>query len=262
MNSPSDTINHRTMKTAVKHYAAASGIGRAEKNAFASIAREFSGKRILDLGVGGGRTVNSLLEISRDYVGADYVQEMVDHCRDRYPHARFELADARAMPQFENHSFDVIVFAWAGICMVNHEGRLAILREIRRLLSPHGVFIFSTFNRNSREHGRWFRFPDFHWPKSLTRLPEAGARYLARTLICVGNRLRHLRHEKATQEYSIINDQFHEYRTMHYYITFDEQLKQLAAHGFGQCTGYDAAGNPVTHDHGELGDAMLLVARA
>lgn len=261
MTSSIDTINRRTMQAAVKQYASHSGLEIDEKNAFASITSEFSGKRILDIGVGGGRTVEALLKISNNYIGVDYVQEMVDSCRDSFPNVRFEHADARAMPQFANDSFDVIVFAWNGICMVNHEGRLAILREIRRLLSPGGVFIFSTYNRNSREHDSWFRFPRFQRSDSLLKFPEAGARFLAHTLIGACNRLRFWRHEKATPEYSIINDRCHNYRTMLYYITFHEQQKQLTASGFGQCTAYDSDGNLVDHDPGALGHTMLLVVR-
>jgi hypothetical protein len=45
--------------------------------------------------------------------------------------------------------------------MVHHADRLSIFREVRRVLSPNGVFVFSTFNQASAEHDSRFTPPDF-----------------------------------------------------------------------------------------------------
>ena len=111
-----DALNQRTMSSVVSEYSAIAGesLGMAERSALSSILPKVKNKRILDIGVGAGRTVAALREISADYVGVDYVQEMVDHCRSRFPGVRFEKADARSLPQFADASFDLIVFDWDG----------------------------------------------------------------------------------------------------------------------------------------------------
>jgi len=53
-----------------------------------------SGMSIMDLGVGGGRTTPYLSSIASCYVGADYSEEMIRVCRSKFPHLRFNVADA------------------------------------------------------------------------------------------------------------------------------------------------------------------------
>lgn len=229
-----DFINRRTMRRAVDHYTydAYDGLMPPERAAFAAVAEKCRGKRILDLGVGGGRTVPALRALSDDYIGVDYVPEMVARCRDRFPDTRFELADARNLTAFADRSFDLVVFACNGISMVAHEGRLAILKEVRRLLTPNGHFIFSTYNRNNQAHERFFKLPDFTLSLNPIRLAARAVRFGAHTAYGLYNRIRFARHEIRTDEYSMVNDRCHHYRTMLYYIHPPQQLEQLRTVGF------------------------------
>ena len=58
---------------------------RGEQLATEAVAREMAGKRILDLGVGAGRTVPFLRAISNDYVAIDFVPQMADSARASIP---------------------------------------------------------------------------------------------------------------------------------------------------------------------------------
>ena len=116
---------------------------------------ELAGARLLDLGVGGGRTTPALLEISRDYIGADYVPEMVERCRARFPGVRFEVLDARDLSCFSDGAFDLVLFSWNGIDTVGHDDRLKILAEVRRILKRNGLFVFSSHNRNAEFRKPW-----------------------------------------------------------------------------------------------------------
>lgn len=255
-----DALNTQTMRNSVTWYAANDGLNAPEQAAFFSVAAEFRDQRILDLGVGGGRTAPALLEISKNYVGIDYVAEMVAACRARFPSVRFECMDARSMSAFSDQSFDLIVFACNGISMVDHEGRLAILKEVRRILRPGGVFIFSTYNRASDEHDRWFEFPRLGATKNPARLAANTARFVLRSSRSLINRLRYLRHEVSTDEYSIINDRCHEYATMLYYITQQEQFKQLQRVGFTSApVVYDSSGGVAASD--ARSDSLTYVVR-
>lgn len=250
------------MKLAVGIYAGYDDIYVSEMTAFDFVAEQVRGKRILDIGVGGGRTTPTLLELSDNYLGIDYVQDMVDACKERFAGVRFEHADARAMPQFADHAFDFIVFSSHGLCMVDHAGRIEILREVRRLLAPGGVFLFTTYNRNCVEHDQWFSFPEFTLTKNPIRLAVRSARFLKHTLFGAANRLRFKRLEVFTPEYSIINDRCHDYRTMLYYITLEEQHKQLHECGFHlRSTVFSGSGALVDFCDGQLGDSLLFVVQ-
>src|SRR5205809_745633 len=81
--------------------------------------------RMLDLGVGGGRTTLHFAKWAKEYVGADYSPSMIAQCQRRfsgYPaHLSFRVCDARSMGMFETGSFDFTLFSFNGIDSVSHE---------------------------------------------------------------------------------------------------------------------------------------------
>lgn len=244
-----DHINRQTMRDAVGVYARLDELGPAERVALHSVSDRVRGGRILDIGVGGGRTVKALQALSNDYIGVDYVPEMVAACQAKFPGVRFEHADARAMPQFEDASFDLIVFAWAGICMVDHSGRLAILKEVRRLLRPEGAFVFSSYNQNSPAYHQLFEFPPFMWSASPIKLARQILGFCRSLCTGLVNRARFKHQEIRTPAYGIINDKCHDYRTMLYYITLDNQRAQLREAGFDKnVQAYDNRGQAIVTD--------------
>jgi ubiquinone/menaquinone biosynthesis C-methylase UbiE len=108
------------------------------------------GDRILDLGVGGGRTTPYLSELASDYVGVDYSETMILSCRKKFPATCFVTADAADLSQFGDHSFDIAVMAFNGLDYVMPDSkRRQALAEIRRVLTPGGMFIFSSHNPRS-----------------------------------------------------------------------------------------------------------------
>jgi len=131
-----DSINMRTMRSsaAASTYTHSEGLTPVEQAAFGRVAAAARGKPILDIGFGGGRTVDPLLAISTDYLGIDYCQEMVDACRRKHPGVRLQLADARDLSQLQPDSIALAVFRCNGIGMVNHADRLVILAQVHRVL--------------------------------------------------------------------------------------------------------------------------------
>ena len=108
------------------------------------------GMAILDLGVGGGRTVSYLSQIASHYVGIDYSQEMIRVCRRRFPHLQFEVTDAADLSRFADASFDSVVFSFNGLDnLAPDEERKRCLQECYRVLRTGGVFIFSSHNPRS-----------------------------------------------------------------------------------------------------------------
>jgi len=103
--------------------------------------------RILDLGVGAGRTAPVLAAGAASYVGVDYSPEMIDVCRSRYPSLVFQIADAVDLSEFSDGSFDLVVFAFNGLdYLYPDSARRSCIREICRVLERGGLFICSVHN--------------------------------------------------------------------------------------------------------------------
>jgi SAM-dependent methyltransferase len=215
----------------VESYRRAGELQPPEIEIFSRIGPEFAGKRILDLGVGAGRTTPYLLEISRNYIGIDFSLAMIAACQARYPTTAFAIGDARDLSRFPADSFDFVLFSHNGIDCIDHAGRLNALAEIRRILVPGGVFVFSTRNRNSKLPKSW----DI---RRLRRLPNpfASPFLFLKTLrfyaAGIYHDLRHRYEEQHCEEYAIGTADIFNYDMLLYSISIDAQLAQLRRIGF------------------------------
>lgn len=204
------------------HYAKASALQPAEETLLALLDAELPQAAMLDLGVGGGRTTAHFAPRVKRYVGIDYSTAMLDAARARFPGTScvFQFADARALP-FEDSCFDIVLFAHNGIDYVDHDDRLRILGEVRRVLWPGGAFLFSTHNLERddldfeprRDDGVFER--TFHaFRRSRLRANNPGYRSF-----------RHM-------PYAIVNDGAFAFRAATYHIRAMAQIEQLTAAGF------------------------------
>lgn len=202
-----------------------------EREAISYVADEARGAPILDLGVGGGRTVPIMRSISEDYVAVDYTPELVEACRRKYPDARIFSGDARDLSRFPDASFQLVTFSFNGIDAVDHEGREKILAEVYRVLRPGGVFVFSAHNREGPGHREKLSFG-----VSFTRNPFKLAWRIARAAFHVPRTLRNrARIAKLGYEgdgYSIKNASAHDHGIMVYYTSLASQLAELEHIGF------------------------------
>lgn len=262
MHAPIDAINLAAMRSPriVAHYARKDNLHAHEIAALDSIAASMIGVSILDIGVGGGRTTPMLHKLSGNYLGIDYSQEMVSACQRRYPGLKFDWMDARKMDRIATASIGLAVFSCNGISMVGHDDRLAILREVVRVLRPGGKFVFTTYNRNSPEATAGFCWPEFVPTSHPLRLMVRGARFGRDSMQSLINRRRALRHEQITPEYAVINDPCHNHGVMLYYITLARQRQQLIHSGFERnIIAFDGLGRMIADD--TRTDSMALVAQ-
>ncbi|OLC69681.1 MAG: hypothetical protein AUH78_23125 [Gemmatimonadetes bacterium 13_1_40CM_4_69_8] len=180
--------------------------------------------RMLDLGVGGGRTTLHFAKWAREYVGADYSDSMIEACRRRfatYPHhVSFTVCDARSMEMFASGSFDFILFSFNGIDYVSHEDRLRILKEIRRVGTPGGWFGFSSHNLN-------FCADLFEWRRMVSLNPRYARRTIKRLVLRFLYNARVRTAAIRSSPYVVINDGAHGRRLRTYYVRPEEQLAQL-----------------------------------
>ncbi|HBD34124.1 MAG TPA: SAM-dependent methyltransferase, partial [Cupriavidus sp.] len=82
-----------------------------EAAAIAFVADAVRDTPILDVGVGGGRTVPMLRKLSQHYEAIDYMPEMVEICQHNHPDIRVSQMDARDLSAFEDNTFGLVVFS-------------------------------------------------------------------------------------------------------------------------------------------------------
>jgi len=257
-----DDINRRTMarREVVHQYAQNHQLSPAERSALDLIVDEARGRPILDIGVGGGRTVDALVAVSGNYVGVDYSEPMVAAARARRPNVHFRHADARDLSFLADGSIFLAVFSCNGIGMVGHEDRLKILREVHRVLAPGGAFLMSTHNLRCRELDLGFRFPEFERTRNPAKLLVRSARFARSTARRVYNRWRFEKVGYRNDDHAMVNDVCHDYGVMLYFITLQKQREQLERMGFrGDAAAFDLEGRRVHSDTTD--NSITLLAR-
>ncbi len=219
---------------AVAFYAAYSEIPTPEQALFTSYADHLSG-RVLDLGVGGGRTTAVLAPTAAHYVGIDYVPALIDAARQRCLGVDLRVGDARDLSDFGDESFDAVVFSFNGMDYVPHEDRAQVLREVRRVLAPGGVFVFSTHNLDVEQPIKAPRLsrPRLRrsWLRSAVRFPATAMRHR-----------RMQRQQQYGDGWALLNDEGHDYQLLTHYTTQARQQQELAESGLEVecCLAHDA----------------------
>jgi len=209
-------------RNVVRFYARASQLQPAERTILESLEGRLPGMRMLDLGVGGGRTtVHFAARVAR-YVALDYSPGMIAAARERFSSGAHEfiLGDARELP-FEDATFDFVLFSHNGIDYVEHDDRLRILQEVRRVVRDEGTFVFSTHNLD-REDLDLF-------PRSKRNPIAKALRSFRRARLLANNPLHQ---EMCTEPHAMINDGAFDFRCTTYHIRLGAQLEQLRAAGF------------------------------
>ncbi|MGI4816242.1 MAG: class I SAM-dependent methyltransferase [Janthinobacterium lividum] len=207
------------------------------------------GQPILDIGIGGGRTVPLLSVISSDYVGIDYTPKLLAHSKKRFPQADLRHMDARDMSTLPSNHFALVMFSYNGIDSVGFEDRLAILREMNRVLRPGGYLLFSSHNRNGPGYREsiWRLLPRF----TLNPIKLAGRSVRSLLGFPIGL-YNYLRYSGSTQDfdgYSIGNSAAHNFGIVIVYTTLANQRRELERLGlelkavFGSEDGQEIAAN-------------------
>ena len=129
-----------------------------EKLAFAEVlGNDLTGKTVLDLGCGGGRTSGFLRDMGGEVTGLDISRRLIEAARQTYPDIRFQVGDAANLP-YPDSGFDCVLFSFNGLDLLYpEEMRTRCIGEVRRVMRPGGIFIVSSHNLSAMVFG-WHKF--------------------------------------------------------------------------------------------------------
>lgn len=230
LESDIDLTNKRCYASyrAVLHYGRSSGwLDPGEKAAFSYAVGTDSSGYLLDIGVGGGRTVPLMMQWGSKYVGIDYVPALIHLAQKRYPSIDLQEMDARDLA-FDDETFDLVAFSFNGIDSVGETGRWKILQEVHRVLQPKGYFVFSALNHHGTSDRQLRLKPtlsDLANPKSILSWP-----------IKLTLRLMNIRQSRRMvyedDNFSRRVVAAHEYGLIGRYTSFGRQCEELEQNGF------------------------------
>jgi ubiquinone/menaquinone biosynthesis C-methylase UbiE len=221
MASEAFALGHYEREDVARIYGRRQDLFPAEKTLFEVHRERVAGRRVLDLGCGGGRTTPWLHALAAEYIGVDYSAKMIEICRARYPEVAFEQGDATNLTSFGDASFDFVLFSYNGIDTMSHAPRLQVLAEVRRVLRADGWFVFSSHNIDYRDIVVAF-------DPSAPLTPEG----LRRNFKYLRSYLRVRRYQIRTATYAVLSDPRAGRRQLTYYISKPNQIAQLRAAGF------------------------------
>jgi SAM-dependent methyltransferase len=211
----------------VGEYATADELQPAERAAISMLGDALRNMKMLDVGVGGGRTTVHFSPLVREYTGVDYSRAMIDACAKRFPElaARnaFHVCDARAMDIFPDGVFDFVLFSFNGIDYVSAEDRLRILNEVARVSRNGARFLFSTHNLNS-DAGISFVRSEGDGIREIVRKSVDGVRFRMMN--------RGWQRKREQSGHMVLNDGAHDFGLKTLYIKASAQTEQLRNAGF------------------------------
>lgn len=114
--------------------------------------QDFKDKKVLEIGVGSGIDAAEFLRNGANVIGIDFSSNAIRNANLLFKEAKVDgqiiLADARALP-FTDSEFDA-VYSYG---VIHHIPDIrAVLREVKRVLKPGGLFMGMAYNRDSLLH--------------------------------------------------------------------------------------------------------------
>lgn len=122
---------------------------KGEMQVLLAIAPDVRGKPVLDIGVGTGRTTPLLRLLTDDYVGIDYVPNMIERARSVLPGNDLRVGDVLDLREFDDGSKSLVLFSYNGLDSIDHESRPVALANMARVTAPGGYLVYSTLNLDS-----------------------------------------------------------------------------------------------------------------
>lgn len=128
------------------------------KKAYLEAAARFAGQAVLDCGCNVGYGTAIMAGSAESVVGIDLNEAAIQRAKATYPELDFKLTDGSSIP-FDDASFEAVV----SFQVIEHVGDYeSYLSEIRRVLRPGGIALFTTPNRAIRLEPGMKPWNEFH----------------------------------------------------------------------------------------------------
>ncbi len=211
-----------------------------------------SGKSVLDVGVGAGRTSEQFGAKAGRYLGVDYSAGLIAACNRRFsqshPRFEFQIGDARTIRDIDGE-WDLIFFSFNGVDHLELDDRNTFFCDVRAMLSPAGRFWFSS--HNIRNLPDVYKFSVAKGPTPRQRLDAV----LFWVLVRLANPSRR---RLATQRHAMINDGSYGFGLQEYYGEVEETIEQLRNAGFATITVFGMDGVELSSvEYGSTTDSWL-----
>ena len=109
-------------------------------------------EKILDSGCANGRLYEILKEKKIDYYGIDISENLIKIAQNKYPEAKFQVANALNLP-FQDNFFDKVFSISVLHNIPSKEFKIQYLQEIKRVLKPNGFLILRVWDFWKRREG-------------------------------------------------------------------------------------------------------------
>lgn len=201
--------------------------------------------RVLDVGCGAGRVLSYLVMLGADAHGVDLAPKMVEHCRSTLPEADVRVGDVSKLNDCVEGPFDVVIAPDCLIDVFDDTERRRVIADIRELLAPDGLFIFSCHDLGWVDAGPAPAADRSSLTSKLRKLagkaPADFPNAIRRRREIARNRKRLAPLEQRNADHAILNDVPHNYSLLHYFIRRDDQERQLRELGYElvECLGAD-----------------------
>ncbi|OKH17431.1 class I SAM-dependent methyltransferase [[Limnothrix rosea] IAM M-220] len=208
----------------INYYAQLELLQPAEQTILDQLRHQLPTIKMLDIGIGGGRTTKHFAPLVESYTGIDYSHGMIEACQKRFQNQSdvmtLQVGDARNMAEFADNSFDFILFSFNGIDYVSHGDRLDILQEINRIGKTGCYVLFSSHNLQAMAK-------EFDWKNKLSFNPIHTYVNLIMLVILILFNLSITYQQLTIANHLIIKDESHNFKLKTYYIRAEAQTKQL-----------------------------------
>jgi len=106
--------------------------------------------KVLDLGCGNGRDINTLLKYKHKPIGLDSSKKLLNIAKKRYPQVKFIHADMTKIP-LKNNSLDYVLCIAAFHHLKTKKARISCLKEIKRILKPNGKLFLTVWTLKGKK---------------------------------------------------------------------------------------------------------------